>query len=320
MNTTSRRHFLKAAGAAAAVAATAAASGVSVAADSSRRKFSIDLNCGMIGVKASPTEAIRWAKQHGFESVAPAVDALAKLSDTALNELLGELKSLKLVWGAAGRGFSLRDDDAQFAELLREVTGWAKAAARANVQRAATWISPRSDSLTYLANFRLHVRRLRAIAAVLGDQGIRFGLEYIGPKTSWSGGRFPFIHSMAEMKELIAEINRPNVGFLLDSWHWYTAGETADDLLTLRNEDVVACHLNDAPAGLARDAQIDNRRELPCATGVIDAKAFLRALVTIGYDGPICAEPFYPPLREMPPEKALETVAAAMKKAVALLD
>ena len=30
---------------------------------------------------------------------------------------------------------------------------------------------------------------------------------------------------MAEMKDLIAAINRPNVGFVLDSWHWYTAGE-----------------------------------------------------------------------------------------------
>jgi len=320
MKTTSRRHFLKAAGAAAAVAATAPGSRVSASAGPVRRKFTIDLNCGMIGVKASLAESIRWAKQYGFESVAPVVDALAKLSEAALNELLGELKSLGLVWGAAGRGFAIRDDDAQFAELLRDAAAWAKAAQRAGVTRAATWIAPRSDSLTYLANFRLHVRRLRAIAAVLGDHGLRFGLEYIGPKTSWAAGRFPFIHSMAEMKELIAEINKPNVGFLLDSWHWYTAGETADDLLSLRSEDVVACHLNDAPAGVARDEQIDNRRELPCATGVIDTKAFLRSLAAIGYDGPLCAEPFYQPLREMPAEKALETVAAAMRKAVALLD
>lgn len=320
MKTTNRRQFLQAAGAAAALAATAPASRASASEGPVRRKFTIDLNCGMIGVKASLVEAIRWAKQYGFESVAPAVDGLAKLSDTALNELLGELKSLGLGWGAAGRGFAIRDDDAQFAQLLRDVAAWAKAAQRAGVTRAATWISPRSDSLTYLTNFRLHVRRLRAIAEVLGDHGLRFGLEYIGPKTSWTAGRFPFIHSMAEMKELIAEINKPNVGFLLDSWHWYTAGETSDDLLTLSNKDVVACHLNDAPAGVARDEQIDNRRELPCATGVIDTRTFLHSLATIGYDGPLCAEPFSQPLREMPAEKALETVAAAMRKAVALLD
>lgn len=320
MNTTSRRRFLQSTGATAAIAAIDSASSAWSAADRPRRKFTIELNCGMIGVKASPIEAIRWAKQFGFESVAPPVDALAKLSSAELDELLGAMKSADLTWGAAGRGFPIREDDGQFAELLRETAAWAKAAQRAGVGRAATWISSRSDSLTYLANFRLHVRRLREIARVLGDHGLRFGLEYIGPRTAWSAARFPFIHSMAEMKELISEIDRPNVGMLLDSWHWYTAGETADDLLSLSNEHVVACHLNDAPAGVPRDQQIDNRRELPCATGVIDVRSFLGALTAIGYDGPICAEPFYQPLREMPAEEALETVATAMRKAISLLD
>ena len=45
--------------------------------------------------------------------------------------------------------------------------------------------------------------------------------------------RFPFVHTMAEMKELIAEIGRDNVGLVLDSWHWYTAGETDADMKAL---------------------------------------------------------------------------------------
>ena len=43
---------------------------------------------------------------------------------------------------------------------------------------------------------------------------------------------------MAETKELIAEIGLDNVGFVLDSWHWYTAHESVDDLRTLSNQDV----------------------------------------------------------------------------------
>src|SRR6185503_21355846 len=109
-------------------------------------------------------------------------------------------------------------------------------------------------------------------AKVLGDHGVRLGMEYVAPKTSWTRGRFPFIHTMAEMKELIAEIGRDSVGFLLDSWHWYTAQETEADLLSLRGTDVILCHLNDAPAGVAADQQVDNRRGLPCSTGVINMK------------------------------------------------
>ena len=38
---------------------------------------------------------------------------------------------------------------------------------------------------------------------------------------------------MPEMKELIAAMGRPNVGIVLDSWHWYTSGGTVADLKTL---------------------------------------------------------------------------------------
>jgi serine/threonine protein kinase len=48
------------------------------------------------------------------------------------------------------------------------------------------------------------------------------------------------------------------------------AGETAADLRTLKNADVVLCHLNDAPKSIPVEQQIDSRRDLPCATGVID--------------------------------------------------
>ena len=53
---------------------------------------------------------------------------------------------------------------------------------------------------------------------------------------------------------------------------------------------------------------------------MIDLKGFLTAMVKIGYDGPIACEPFSQELRRMPPDDALATVAAAMKRAVALVE
>ncbi len=152
----------------------------------------------------------------------------------------------------------------------------------------------------------------------MGDHGIRLGLEYVGPKTSWSATRYPFIHTMAEMRELIAAIDQPNIGLVLDSWHWYTAHETEGDLLSLKGSDVVCCDLNDAPAGIPIDQQKDNTRDLPCATGVIDLKAFLGALKKIGFDGPVRAEPFKSELGRLPPEEAVDLTAKAMKRAVLL--
>jgi sugar phosphate isomerase/epimerase len=69
------------------------------------------------------------------------------------------------------------------------------------------------------------------------------------------------------MRERFAEIGRDSVGLVLDSWHWYTAGETAEDLRGLTNQDVVACDLKDAPKSVPIDQQRDGARELACATG-----------------------------------------------------
>ena len=124
---------------------------------------------------------------------------------------------------------------------------------------------------------------------------------------------------MAEDRELIAAIGRDNVGLVLDSWHWYCAGESPDDIRALSNRDVVACDLNDAPAGIPVDQQKDLVRDLPGATGVIDLKGFLGALVAIGYDGPVRAEPFKAELRKLPPDEAVARTARAMKAAFALI-
>ncbi len=315
-----RRTFLRAAAGSGIGLAVAGGSAVPAADSKPQRQFRMALSCGPIGVTATPREAIELAQQFGFEAVEPAADFLGKLSEDALAELLAEMKAKKLVWASAGLPVDFRNTDAAFQDSLARLPAVAGALQRAGVTRVATWLSPSHGSLTYMANFRRHAQRLREVAKVLADHAIRLGLEYVGPKTSWSAGRFPFIHTMAEMKDLIAEMGCSNVGFLLDSWHWYTAQETPADLLSLRNADVVCCHLNDAPAGLPVDQQVDNRRDLPAATGVIDLKAFLGALVEIGYDGPVMAEPFRPDLRTLPRDETLALVAGAMKKALALVE
>ena len=285
-----------------------------------KRKFTMCLSCGMLGVRAEPRETIALAAQFGFESVEPPVGLLMKLSDAELAEMLAELKAKHLAWGATGLSVNFRGDDAAFKADLAKLPAAAAGLQRAGITRVATWLSPSHRSLTYVANFRQHATRLREVAKVLGDHGLRLGLEYVGTKSLWTSSQFPFIHTMAEMKDLIAEIGQDSVGFLLDSWHWFNARETEADLLSLGNRDVVLCHLNDAPAGVPIDQQQDGTRELPCATGVIDVKTYLGALVKIGYDGPVAAEPFYKPLGTMPRDEALRATADAMRKAFALVE
>lgn len=286
---------------------------------SASTRMKLQLDCGSIGVKASLPQAVEYAARFGFEAVTADSAWLASAAAAERSQLQERMKQAGVEWGHAGLPVEFRRGEEEFQKGLRALPERARSLQQAGASRVTTWILPASDDLTYLENFRLHVRRLRAIAAVLEDHGCRFGLEYVGPKTAWTARRFPFVHSMREARELIAEIGRPNVGLVLDSWHWYTAGEAVDDLRALRASDVISIDLNDAPAGRARDEQKDSERELPLATGVIPLADFLRTLNELGCDAPARCEPFNAALRAMAPEQALATTAAAMKKAFALL-
>jgi sugar phosphate isomerase/epimerase len=320
MRTITRRQFFKQVSAASLASGAVLGSSTAAQGTPSKRKMTICLVCGAIGVSANQTEAIRLASKFGFESVEAHSDFLAKLNGAALDELLSEMNSRKLVFGAAGLPVDFRRDDARFAETLRSLPRLAEGTRRAGANRWGTWLTPGSNSLTYLQNFKLHRQRLRETAEILKDHGHRLGLEYVGTKTSRQRLRYPFIHSMAELKELIGEIGTGNVGIVLDTWHWWQADENAADILSLKNEDIVAVDLNDAPAGVEKDKQLDGQRELPMATGVIDTAAFLNSLKQIGYDGPVRAEPFNKALNSMGKEEAVAATATAMKKAFALID
>lgn len=283
------------------------------------RKMTISLSPGSIGVKATQEQAIEFAHYYGYEAVEPYGETLAGMEPGRIKELAAGVSAKRLQWGSAGLTVEYRKDQATFDTGMAKFPAVAKALAVAGVRRVSTWLMPASDELTYLQNMRQHAVRLRAIAQVCKDNGQRFGLEYVGPKTLWTSRKYPFIHTMAEAKDLIAEIGTGNVGFVLDSWHWQMAGEGAADLKTLRNEDIVSIDLNDAPAGVSADQQVDSKRELPLATGVLDMKTFLNTLHELGCDAPARCEPFNAALRALPPEQALAKVADAMKRAMALI-
>ena len=257
------------------------------------------------------------AHRHRFESVEPRAEELTAMSREQLAEILADLKAKQLVWSATGLPVDFRKDDKTFQEGLAKLPRLAAGLQRAGARRIGTWLSPSHDELTYRENFKQHVSRLREVGRVLKDNGLSIGLEYVGTQLLLVGKRYPFVHTMAETRELIAEIGTGNVGLVLDTWHWWTAGDKESDILALKNEEVVSVDLNDAPKGVAKEQQRDNERELPVATGVIDAATFVRALVKIGYDGPARPEPFNKPLNALENDAACAATSVAMHKVVA---
>ncbi len=279
------------------------------------RKFTMDLCPGRIGVSVDQSALVELATKYGFESIEPLGGFLRSGSEEERKRVAGKMEQYGLTWGAAGLPVEFRQDDETFQSDLKDLPTVAEALAAVGGSRIGTYIMPTHETRTYLQNFEIHASRLKQVASILADHGISLGLEYVGPRTLWSSRRYAFVHTLAETRELISAIGEDNVGYILDCWHWYTAEETAEDLRTLKAAEIVAVDLNDAPAGIAVEEQVDNRRELPAATGVIDVRQFLTCLVDLGYDGPVRAEPFNQPLRELDDDPAVEATAAAMKKA-----
>jgi len=309
----SRRAFCHSAIAAAAAIQFAGPS-VEASQTKSRVKFYKNLGTGHIGVRANQRQALEYAVKYGFDSITPSLGEFENKSASEIREWVAIMKEKDIRYGSSGLPVEFRRDQDRFEKDLSQLPKRARVLRQMGVSRTATWITPGHRQLTYLQHFELLKERFHEIAKILKDNDISLGLEFVGPRTSRARSRFPFICTQIGMMELAEAIGTGNVGILLDSWHWYTSHGTVEELLQLSSKDVVHVHVNDAPSGIDVDKQMDNRRQLPVTSGVIDMKGFINALVKIGYDGPVECEPFDQGLRKMDDGPAMQKTVDSLDR------
>ena len=273
------------------------------------------LSPGAIGIHNLSLEAsLSLARETGFGgldfSIQQAVELAEEQGIERVKALFEEYGVRPGAWGVPvdWRGESWRED-------VDNLPGYAAAAVELGALRTSTWCPPSSSEREFDDNFRWHVERFGAIAEVLKDYGIRFGIEFIGPQSLRPAHQHDFIHTMEGMLELVAAIGSGNVGLLLDAWHLYTSGGAVADLDKISAADIVNVHVNDAPRGLGFAEYIDNDRRLPMETGVLPLADFMSKLAELGYDGPVTAEPFSQRINaiEAPLEAAQETAKAMQR-------
>src|SRR5688500_13110381 len=248
---------------------------------------------GAIGVKGLDLPAsIDLARQSGFAGVVFDIRQATAIADEhGLDDLHNLFAESNVRPGYWGLPVSIRDEQKWRADL-RTLPHFARVGRDHGCPRVTTGVTPGSDDLPFDDNFAWHVERLRPIAEALAAEGCRLGIEFIGPATFRARFKYEFVYTLGGLMELAAAIGTGNVGVPLDAWHLYASGGSLADLDALSAEDIVAVHVNDAPAGIPVDEQIDNVRTLPLETGVIDLVGFMTKLREIGFDGPVMPEPF----------------------------
>jgi len=243
-------------------------------------------------------------------NIVSVAEEVERKSLEGVKEFLAEAR-VKLA--AFGLPVEFRRDEARFTEGLKDLPRLSAIAKELGCERCVTWLPPSTDEPAAEFTCRV-VRRLRECAKVLAHMGMRFAVEWVGPATARTR-KHDFIHTLDGDLELIAAINQPNVGLLLDSFHWFTTSGTISQIEALPLEMIVYVHINDAP-DKPLDQQMDLQRVLP-GEGIIDLKGMLRALKKKGYDGFLSIEVFDKELQKLGLDAAAQKAKLALDRVLA---
>ena len=308
-----RREFLQRAASGAAVLAAARRS---VAAES----MFVSLN-GSVTRGVSGADRARLAAKLGYGGVDWDFGPAKTAGVDATKALFAELKIKPTIVNLPmARPLPFGGEDAAFTEALKPLAEDAAFSAAIGCDRMMV-VLPASTTEPRDEQRKLVRDRFAAISEVLQKSGVRLGMEFLGPlyfRAGRAGGppSTPFIWNLPDTIALAKECG-PNIGAILDAWHWHHSGSTTSDIVAAGQSRIIHVHISDAKAAPPEDVR-DNQRFMP-GEGIIDLVGFLQALKKIGYTGGISPEPLGRVPQEMSPEDAarlaLETTLATMHKA-----
>ncbi len=245
-------------------------------------------------------EFVKLAGKLGYGGVDVSVAPARKDGVDATRALLAEAKVRP---GIANLGLQFAAaDDAAFKQGLGELDENAKFCAAIGLNRMMAVLSPGSP-VPKEERYKFVKERLVSVAEVLARSNIRLGLEFLGPlhfRTPSQRNPHQFIWTLRETVALAKEIG-PNIGIVLDIWHWHHSGGTVDDIIGAGKSRIVHIHVSDAKAQPAEEVR-DNQRLMP-GEGIIDSVGFFQALKKIGYEDAVSPEPIGRVPAEMSPEE-----------------
>lgn len=271
----------------------------------------LSLNSVLVSNRVHWPEFAQLAARVGFPGTDVMLEPAMKAGTAATNDLLSRLKLRPAVIDFP---VEFRKDDATFRESLSKLSAAAQFAAAIHCPRMITWIMSSSDTPKQELR-RTYKQRFSESARILEQSNVRLGLEFLGPLHLRKQFRYEFIWHMNEMLEFAEECG-PNVGLLLDAWHWHHAGATTQDIVNAGRSRIVHIHFDDSP-NLPPEKIRDDERLLP-GEGVINLTGLLQALQKIGYTDALSVEVFGR-LKNVPPEQAakmgLDSSLAVFRKA-----
>ncbi|MEU8796496.1 TIM barrel protein [Spirillospora sp. NPDC048819] len=142
----------------------------------------------------------------------------------------------------------------------------------------------------------LAARRLRALAGVAADHGVRVAYEAL----AW--GRF--VRTWERSADLVLRADHPALGLCLDSFHVLSVGGDIAGIAEFPAEKLFFLQLADAPHLRMDVLQWSRHHRLFPGQGAFDLVGFTSRVLAAGYQGPLSLEVFNDVFRQAPPGRA----------------
>lgn len=162
--------------------------------------------------------------------------------------------------------------------------------------------SPRPEGAAWEGVKAESVTVLRGLAEIAAPYGVRLAFEFLGFADC-------SVNTLAGAWEIVREVDVPNVGLVIDAFHFYVGGSELSSIDGVDPAKLYIFHINDAE-DRPREALTDAHRLLP-GEGVIPLAEIVARLKRIGFDGLCSVELFRPEYWERAPAD----LAAAAKSA-----
>lgn len=149
------------------------------------------------------------------------------------------------------------------------------------------------------------VRVLRELASIAERHGVALAFEFLGQKDC-------SVQKLDLADEIVQNVNRRNIGLVIDAFHFYAGGSTVDMINRLDPKRLFIFHIDDAEK-MSREKLTDAHRLLP-GLGILPLKEIVAAFRKIGYDANASVELFRPEYWERDPFELARDAKTAVER------
>ncbi|KLV26946.1 sugar phosphate isomerase/epimerase [Niallia circulans] len=152
------------------------------------------------------------------------------------------------------------------------------------------------------------VEVLTELSDLAKPYGVKLALEFIGHPHAT-------VNTLSFANEIVAAVDRENVGIVFDTYQYYAMNSTLEDLRNTDFSKVFLFHINDVEDYIP-GIMLDEDRVFP-GDGVIDLKSILKIIKEKGFSDHASIEVFRPEYYQLEAEEVVKTAKEKTLKVLA---